>query len=1051
VIATAAAAAVSSVGYNISSPPLSAVDAAFSAPAFVSHTRPTTLSAARLSRLTNKLSSSPSVMQISTSCIEDLPRRRQPLHQPCHPSSPVLSMNEMLELDALEMKQFKSTAFDATFRHGNLNSFGSRSGRYGGLGGSPTSLSVSHSSNVLGFQVDDFEPYNNDNNDDNDEIELQFSIEKFDNYQDAIESTSLENIAGHVPIIRALDPRMASPTSQRVAASLFARGRTNRLGRDRTTNNKQNNIIVSSSSRSTRPPEKSKVNSKKSNLIGEREDVPPWFPWVPTETQINSLKVVELRAACAERELLTTGKKADLQNRMLIWATVQDRKRVNDRLNGLKNLIRVSKSKDAAAAASGETAGSAVDDAVESYDVGALTNKRKALTKEKKRSRGGSNNRGILGLVDETYFNGTATDIKVEEEDEDEEEEIAEDDNSMVNEASINQLSKTFNAPSSNFTNREVSEMYIEARAADQTGNRKRSKAILTQLRAATPNDMRVVRRLSRMESEDGNLAAARSILQQGLEAEPDNAHLLHGVGQLERKAGNDYTAKKYFRRTIKRDPSFPNPYHALGTLEHTHGNIRAALTVIKEGIRNCPQNHRLYHALGDVYLDANMLDLAEESYLAGLQHGPHWSKSFFYTSLSFVSYALGHTRNSRTLLRQSLEVNGGMHAQGVIALAQLEESEGNVEESREVYRDAILRYEKKRRKRSPNRRNGSKNGQKKNGSDDESSFDTSSLVDGQGNPYTRAYAGDKWINVFKSWARMEEIHGTYETAHIVYSKAARLFPNNVDLLIQWAELQAEHGDVDRARLLYEAACHRVGGRTAEPYEKFAMFEMTRKNFVEAQAVLLRGAQAVADLSIGGDGKSGLTLAHLLHTWGVCEYHLGSLARAEQLFDDALRVTGSEEGDSSMRSLVLYSMSRLEFARGEYLLAQHCVGLSLKENLLPGGNSLIWKLWHNIAKKMENEHLATRCKEQALLRWEEERGGTVSDLSRLLGERQRPRDYIAAKSSASSNENNQRVLPERTGSVMKDVFRKTPWYSKICPPSGRMDKNWYAGAKLWEL
>jgi len=241
----------------------------------------------------------------------------------------------------------------------------------------------------------------------------------------------------------------------------------------------------------------------------------------------------------------------------------------------------------------------------------------------------------------------------------------------------------------------------------------------------------------------------------------------------------------------------------------------------------------------------------------------------------------------------------------------------------------------------------------------------------------------------------------------------------------------ANHRDgTEKARLLYEAACHLVGGRSSEPYLKFAISEMKSKNLVKAQSVLLRGAQALGEeLSPSINGSSGL--AHLFHTWGVCEYHLGSHSRAEELFDDALRVTGSEDGDfATMRSLILYSMARLEFARGEYLLAQHCIGLSLKENLLPGGNSLIWKLWYEIADKMENAHLATRCKEQALLRYEEEQGGTmVSDLARLLGKGR---------------------LPDRTGSAIKDMFRRSPWYSKVCPPSGRIDKKWYSGAKLWD-
>jgi tetratricopeptide (TPR) repeat protein len=712
-----------------------------------------------------------------------------------------------------------------------------------------------------------------------------------------------------------------------------------------------------------------------------------------------------------------TGKKAELQQRLLIWATIEGRKRVKDRLMGLKDLIQTSKSKG----------GSSTLDNLE-YDVDALTNKRKALRKEKRRGAGSSNNnRGILGLVDESYFSNTTSSSSIDtliDEDEDEGEEY-DDDDSIVDEASISQLSKTFNAPASTYSNRDVREMYIEAKALDQEGDREKSKNLLRKLREATPHDMRVVRRLARMEQEDGNISAARGLLQRALRVEPGNAYLMQGLGQLERQAGNDATAKNHFRKAIKENPTFANPYHALGTLEHTHGNIKAALAVIKDGLRKCPRNHRLHHALGDVYLDANMLDLAEESYLEGLQHGPEWSKAFFYTSLSFVSYAKGQVQECRTLLRQSLDINGGMHAQGVIALAQLEESEGNIQAAREVYRDAISRYEKRRRKRSPFR-------SKSPGEED--MFDSPSLVDEDGKQYSRSYSGDKWVNVFKSWARMEEIHGTYETAHIVFSKAARLFPNNMSLLIQWADLQSDHGEDEKGRLLYEAACQRAGDGSAKPYQALAEFEMKRKNFVKAQSILFRGAQCAASSNGIADGKSGL--ARLFHTWGVCEYHLGNESRAQQLLEDALRVTGPGEADSTMRSLILYSMARLEVLRGEHLLAQHCIGLSLKENLLPGGNSLIWKLWAEIAEKMENKDLEKRCKEQALLRWEEERGGTVSDLSRLLG----------ARSSDSSSR-----LPERTGSVMKDMFRKTPWSSKVCHTSGRMDRVWYQGANLWKL
>ena len=483
---------------------------------------------------------------------------------------------------------------------------------------------------------------------------------------------------------------------------------------------------------------------------------------------------------------MQTGLKADLQQRMMVWATVQDRKRVEDRLTGLKDLIQTSKNTDDASPGI----------IMSSYDVDALTKKRQAMVKDEETR----NKAGVLGLVDETFFANNTTsaqDTIDEEEDEESTDSMIEETNlpSPSNGRYIFDLSRAFNAPSPAYSNRDVREMYLESKAADQAGNRRKAKAILTQLREATPHDMRVVRRLARMEEEDGNLATARKILQHAIRKEPTNSHLLHGLGQLERKAGNDSMAIKYYRRAIKSNPTFPNPYHALGTLEHSHGNIKAALSVLKEGLNACPQNHRMHHALGDVYLDAKALDLAENSYLAGMKCGPHWGRPFVYTSLSYVSYEKGLVRDARIFLQQALLINGGMHAQGVIALAQLEESEGNIDEARRIYRDSVMSYEKKRQKRSPFRPKQSENDDK---------------VGGQ---YTASYSGDKWINVFKSWARMEEMHGSFETAHIAYSKAARLFPNNASLLIKWAQLQAEHGDVDRARLLFEASCHRLGDR----------------------------------------------------------------------------------------------------------------------------------------------------------------------------------------------------------------------------------------------
>ena len=213
----------------------------------------------------------------------------------------------------------------------------------------------------------------------------------------------------------------------------------------------------------------------------------------------------------------------------------------------------------------------------------------------------------------------------------------------------------------------------------------------------------------------------------------------------------------------------------------------------------------------------------------------------------------------------------------------------------------------------------------------------------------------------------------------------------------------------------------------------FADFEMKRKHFQDAQSILFRGAQSVAESSDSCvDSKIGL--ASLFHTWGVCEFYLGNYVRAEQLFEDAIRVTGSGEGDSNIRSLILYSMARLEFLRGEYLLAQHCVALSLRDYILPGGNTRLWKLWADIAEIMGNEPLSKRCREQASLRYQEEKGGTVSDLTRIFEGRDNAPDLSS----------------HRSGPAMRDMFRRAPWYNDICA-HGRVDQAWRDGAHLWQL
>ena len=519
----------------------------------------------------------------------------------------------------------------------------------------------------------------------------------------------------------------------------------------------------------------------------DEEDVPQWLPSIPTRSQIDCLTVKELKSACAQRGLRRTGRKAELQKRLLVWAAKKEGERVKSRLAGLRELLGGNESISATNRRKTKDSKWTGTE----YNVDALTSRRKALNEQ--------SSRGILGLVDQSYFDDTdeyTTDVQSDEQ--------------FLTVQDIDRskaaLTRTFQKPTQ-YSNADLREIYIQAKYADQNGDRPKAKQLLHQLRRATPSDRRVIRRLARMETQDGNLVAAHKLLQDGLRNFPQDAYLLHGLGQLERTCGNDSAARQYFREAIESEENFANPYHALGTMEHSHGNIKVALAVIKKGIEHCPTNHRLHHALGDIYLDAQMFERAEVSYKKALQHVQgEWAKSFLFNSLSYVTYARRDIEECRSLLNRSLDVNN-MHAQGVIALAQLEESEGNIHDARKVYRDAIGRYEKKRARRSIN--------SSQRGIEDETTtnpFHPSSFLKNDNN-YSSSYIGDKWINVFRSWARMEEIHGNYETAHIVFSRALRLFPESTLLLTEWAKLQVENEEIQKGRLLFEAACQRAAGR----------------------------------------------------------------------------------------------------------------------------------------------------------------------------------------------------------------------------------------------
>jgi len=750
-------------------------------------------------------------------------------------------------------------------------------------------------------------------------------------------------------------------------------------------------------------------NSNAPNIKFLSNKPPAWFPWVPTKSQIESLKVVELKAACDERGLSKTGSKALLQERLLQWTTDQQQQH-QARITG--DFI-TSWFEDVTISA--ESTATTTDDIVRekprspdsladwsrSVDLESLYQKRQEIHRQKRQGRRPSPKKTAKQQTQES------------------------------SKEYLLKLSKALKAPSSPYaSNVKVKELYTASKEADQLGERKVAIDLLETLLRVTPNDARIYRRLSRMYSEQGDLSKARATLQLGLRRQPENPWLLHGMGHLELTHGcAKEKARSFFEKAIDADPTFAHSYHALGTLEHTNGNIARAMKVLKQGVEYCPTNHRLHHALGDLYRGAKLLKDAERSYLRALEHSPPVSNCFAYSALASVAYERRQVGDARAWLHKSLKVNDGRHAQGWVSLAHMEEAEGNTEKARLICMAAIEQYERGLIEMRQRYKKQYKKGDRGISAEQSNRGPLINAVEIKNlllRAVPRYRSGDKFLKVYRNWARLEERYGSFESVDQVYERASVAFPLEYKLTLDWARYHAAMKNHDRARSLYMEAVNKASNRHADPYRIFAEMEMSLGNYEQARKLLFRGAQAVSQSSDGGLGNR-RGLAELFHTWAICEWHLNNLPRAEVLFDHALRLTDAGEEGSRLRSFVLYSIARLEYFRDELHLAQHCIGLCLKENLMPGGNAIIWELWANIARDMNNEFLEEECLEQAEA-WSKMQES--DDLSRLL--------------STSS-------ISARSG--MKDLsmghlMKREPWQFKLFGNSDATSSNFYSNVKF---
>ena len=672
------------------------------------------------------------------------------------------------------------------------------------------------------------------------------------------------------------------------------------------------------------------LDSASSSSSSSSSVVPTWLPYHFTRSQLECLRVVELRVACAERGLKKSGTKAILQNRLMEWVTEQHQLQF-DEINKKKQQQQT-----------------ILDPALDYH----------RKMKQQRRNNNTNNNKNKNNNITESLQQDCF---------EDEEDYYDKTINLQPTGLYLQALSRNFYTQTAKFSNLQVQQIYQNAKHADQNGNKQMARQLLYQLHEATPGDGRVLRRLSRLAMEFNEPNEARRLLQLGTRLTPNNGYLWHGLAQLELQlTGNIQKARDYYQRAIQVDPtSSPNPYHAWARLEQSQGNIRVAAALLKQGLHyhKTNNNSRLWHALSRLYRDAGMYSEATHALTKAMQTNKVWSKAFGYTEQAYVAYEMGNLDLARHYMQQGIQLNP-RHSQGWLSLAQLEEScrpensnnnnNNNIARARLVYQTAADTYEKSRNiyhKSSNNNNNKSWNNR------------TSS-------PRIPTKPGDKWLALYLNWAKMEESYSNnspknyYSLADKVYSRAANVFPTEWRVFLNWAMYQAKRRQLEKAKITFKKACLKSGRKNIEPYRIYGEYAMEMGDYDVARMIFFSGAKTVSSNHRDGYIKG---FAATLHSWSICELKLHNLDRASELLERALSLSD----DLEEKAQFLSTKATVECMRHNYRLAKHCVTLAIysasHNNASPRFVSSLWNQWATIAEKMNDDGLAQYCREQAKL------------------------------------------------------------------------------------
>ncbi|CAM9326351.1 unnamed protein product [Chrysoparadoxa australica] len=404
------------------------------------------------------------------------------------------------------------------------------------------------------------------------------------------------------------------------------------------------------------------------------------------------------------------------------------------------------------------------------------------------------------------------------------------------------------------------------------------SRAALERISEITPADGRLWKTLARLSREGGKRKEAEQLLKKGLEHDPKNSYLWHSLAMLKKQEGNFVDARLLFRKAVSVDPFCPFPWDAWARMECQQSRFEVASTIFWKGLRYHRTHKGLWCGYGSVMGIMGENSKARMAFDLGLRLHP--TCHHLLLAKAIFEYRLGNVEEARTLMQECIHLTPNFD-EGWLALALLEESEGNEGGARRYYKcsqDVRIRPKK----------------------------------------------AFKSLKLWLAWAYFERLSGKLSAAAKLYAQATLALENEAVLWVEWARVEVKLGSPLKAREIFKKAIN-INPRDPTPYRYYAEMEMDLGQYDKARTIYFKGAYNTDD-DIEG-------LKYLLHSWAHCEWRMHGAERGRKIFEWAVRLGPGDEG------FIWYEWATMEVMEGNVDLGQHY--LSLAVNAEP----MYWQAW----------------------------------------------------------------------------------------------------------